>query len=155
MTIATALQKERILRSPTFAHRLNQLSLKTNLEFLKSAITKTEEPEDGETSFLPTYHHQVKTFPEDKNTSARCECVKCVNCDESVENCLADLKVNKNLKNEIVINLGSDPGASVSETIRQYVDDKSDCETDMSDQNDAKSTKCSLFSIEQLIKKSS
>lgn len=158
MTIATALQKERILQSPTFAHRLNQISLKTNLEFLKNAISKTEEADEGETSYLPTFnsHHHHHHHHRDEDDHTHCGCVKCANCDESVEmNCLVNLKVNKNInKNKIVINLGSDP-VTEKETIRRFIDDKSDCETDLSDQNDGKTSKCNLFSIEQLIKKSS
>lgn len=148
ITIATALQNERLLQSSVFAHHLNQIS---NMELLKSTVSKSHRVSQDD--FL------------DDGGDANCRCKKRDTtdryCDSVVDCCVSDSEntvKGKQIvrKNKIVINLGMDaPCGEETEHTQSTRSDKSDCEMDSNDPTDSRISKCSFFSIEQLIKKSS
>lgn len=133
MTIATALQKERMLQCPTFSQRLTDYSMNPNLELFKKAMIKSE------------------SDVEEHGKESVCKCNECADC----ENLKQSSKVNSG-KNKIVIKVSSDPATSMeaSELENDVMVTKKvkiECEPDILD---SRASKCSSFSIEQLIKKS-
>ncbi|KAL0280474.1 UNVERIFIED_CONTAM: hypothetical protein PYX00_001751 [Menopon gallinae] len=147
MTIATALQNERLLQSSVFAHHLNQLS---SMELLKTAMAKGDRVSQEEAL--------------DDEGDVNCRCKKRAPsdryCDSVVDCCVSDSESTvkgKQIagKNKIVINLGMEaPCGEDAEHTQSTRSDKSDCEMDLNDPTDSRISKCSFFSIEQLIKKS-
>lgn len=170
MTIATALQQEGMLEAPNFSNSLKHYSLKSNIVLFKSSSSErnaeSKETSDDNFPFSHSGNDEEKLYTDSCRLKV-CGCKKYddskIECFDWVKNCRSDLenslKINETCgkAGKIVINLGSssDSGVEVfNDLMFTRINGKSNYELALANQNDLKTNKCSLFSIEELIKKS-